>query len=112
MTSIKEHIIKYLEAEYGNKFCWGGVLARAIHEQTGTKESVVERRARELVKSGVLEAVYDQIDGKGARCVRYRVAKVEIPIRGIVDSRTEEVVFKKADELIGQAMLFSNDVEF
>ena len=65
-----------MEAEYGNKFCWGGVLARAIHDQTGTKESVVERRARELVKSGVLEAVYDQIDGKGARCVKWRVNPV------------------------------------
>lgn len=71
--SIKELIIKHLEDNYGNSFCWGGVLARAIHDQTGTKESVVERRARELVKSGILEAVYDQIDGKGAKCVRWRI---------------------------------------
>ena len=73
MNSIKTIIIKFLEAEYGNKFCWGGVLARAIHDQTGTKESVVERRARELVKSGVLESVYDQVEGKGAKCVMWRI---------------------------------------
>jgi len=53
MTKIE--IIKYLKAEYGDKFCFGGKLARAIHELTGTKESVVEKRARELVESGLLE---------------------------------------------------------
>lgn len=78
MNSIKSLIIQFLEANYGNKFCWGGVLARAIHDQTGTKESVVERRARELVKSGVLEAVYDQVEGKGAKCVRWRVVSEPI----------------------------------
>ena len=76
--STKQLIIKYLEAEYGNKFCWGGVLARAIHDQTGTKESVVERRARELVKSGVLEAIYEQPEGKGAKCVRWRIKPPEV----------------------------------
>lgn len=77
-TTIKQIIIKYLEENYGDKWCFGGALARAIHDITGTKESVVERRARELVQSGVLEKQLVQVDGEGPRVVMYSLHK-EIP---------------------------------
>ena len=76
MTSIKQIIIQHLEAEYRKSFAWGGVLARAIHDLTGTKEAIVERRCRELVKSGLLEAIYEKVNGEGHSCVRYRIAKI------------------------------------
>lgn len=71
MNSIKKCIVQFLE-EDGN-FVWGGALARAIHDLTGHKEAIVERRARELVREGILEAIYEQVEGKGPRCVKYKV---------------------------------------
>ena len=71
MNSIKKCIVQFLEEDGG--FVWGGVLARAIHDLTGHKEAIVERRARELVREEVLEATYEQVEGKGPKCVKYKV---------------------------------------
>ena len=71
MTKID--IIKHLEDNYGKDWIFGGRLAREIHELTGTKESVVERRCRELENAGILEKQLVQIEGQGARVVQYRI---------------------------------------
>ena len=71
MTKID--IIKYLEENYGDVWTYGGKLAREVRELTGTKESVVERRCRELVNENVLEKKLVQIDGVGPRVVMYRI---------------------------------------
>jgi hypothetical protein len=39
----------------------------------------VSRRCRELVKEGKLEVAYEQVSGKGPRCVMY---KIKIPTNG------------------------------
>ena len=83
------HIIKYLEENYGNKWCWAGVLARAIHDLTGTKESVVERKARYLVREGILEKELAQVEGKGPMCVKYKILP---PV-----ALTEEVMFNQTE---------------
>ena len=69
----KTEIIKHLEENYGKSWIYGGKLAREIRELTGTKESVVERRCRELVNDGILEKQLVQIDGVGAKVVQYRI---------------------------------------
>ena len=61
--------------------------------------SETSKRCRELRKQGKLRS---EKEGKFERFYL-----VEAPI-----VKEEQVVFKKADELIGQAMLFSDDVEF
>ena len=93
MESTKALIIKELEAN--GDWIFSGKLARIIHEITGTKESVVERKARELRKAGVLEVVYEQVEDQGPKCAKYRIAQVEVPIKGIVDSKTERVIYQK-----------------
>ena len=95
MESTKALVIKKLE-ESGD-WIFSGKLARIIHELTGTKESVVERRARELVRAGVIERELVQVEGTGPRVVRLRIPKVEIPIIGIVDSKTEQIVFNQPE---------------
>ena len=74
----KTEIIKHLEANYGKSWIYGGKLAREVRELTGTKESVVERRCRELVNEGILEKQLVQIDGVGARVVQYLVVKEDL----------------------------------
>lgn len=69
----KVDIIKYLEENYGDVWTYGGKLAREVRELTGTKESVVERRCRELVNENVLEKKLVQIDGVGPKVVMYRI---------------------------------------
>src|SRR3990167_925757 len=76
-STTKQEIIIYLEQFHGKSFCYGGKLARDVHGITGTKESVVERRCRELVFAGILEKQLVQIDGVGARVVRYRLKPQE-----------------------------------
>ncbi len=76
--TIKHDIIKYLEGH--GHFVYGGSIARNIHELRGCKESVVERRCRELAEEGVLEKAYEQVDGKGPRVVMYRLAPEKEPI--------------------------------
>jgi hypothetical protein len=77
MTSIKTIIIKHLEEEYGNNWCWAGKIDDYIRNLIGSKASNVSRRCRELVKSGILDVCYEQVDGKGPRCAKYRVKEVE-----------------------------------
>src|SRR3990167_7362385 len=76
-STTKKEIIIYLEQFHGKSFCYGGKLARDVHGITGTKESVVERRCRELVFAGILEKQLVQIDGQGPRVVQYRVKPLE-----------------------------------
>jgi predicted transcriptional regulator len=38
------------------------------------KESVIKRRTRELYKSGIIDRDYEQVEGRGPRCVRYKLA--------------------------------------
>ena len=90
MESTKILIIKELEAN-GN-WIFSGKLARIIHEITGTKESVVERRARELVRAGVIERELVQIEGTGPRVVRYRIIKILPQV-----ALTEQVVFNQPE---------------
>ena len=73
MNSIKQIIIRYLEAEYGDKWCWAGKIDDHIRNSLGSKTSNVSRRCRELVKSNLLEVCYEQVDGKGPKCCKYRV---------------------------------------
>ena len=109
--TIKKIIVQHYEGI--GDWAFAGKVAREIAYKEILKESNVERRMRELVKSGTLERRLVDVEGVANKVVQYRIAKVEVPIKGIVDSKTEQVVFKKADELIGQAMLFSDaDVEF
>ena len=75
MTKLQ--IIKHLEENYGKSWIYGGKLAREVRELTGTKESVVERRCRELVNENVLEKQLIQIDGVGPKVVMYRVVDVK-----------------------------------
>ena len=77
-STIKISVIKYLEANHGKNWCWAGTISRAIHEETGHKESVIERHGlRKLREEGILEVDYAQVDGSGPRCSRYRVKPLE-----------------------------------
>ena len=69
MHTIKDTILENLSYEH---YVWGGKVARTVHEITGAKESVVERRCRELVEEGKIEVEYEQVEGKGPHCVMYR----------------------------------------
>ena len=75
--TIKSDIVHYLEEQGG--WIFGGVLGRTLRELTGHKESIIERRARELVNEGKILNSYEQIEGKGPRCVKYRIAP-EMPL--------------------------------
>ncbi len=68
--TIKTEILAYLTREGPS---WGGTVCRDIHNLTGTKESVVERRCRELVNEGRLEKCYAKVNGKGLNCIRLRI---------------------------------------
>lgn len=68
--TIKQHVLDYLSKEGAS---WGGVVCRAVHDITGTKESVVERRCRELVNEGRLEKCYARVNGRGPNCIRLRL---------------------------------------
>ena len=70
-NSTRYEIVKYLETEHNNSFVFAGTIARKIHEMTGTKESQVERRLREMTNDGVLEKIYSSVNGKG-RFVCYK----------------------------------------
>ena len=94
----KSDIIKHLEANYGKSWIYGGKLAREVRELTGTKESVVERRCRELVNEGILEKQLVQIDGVGARVVQYRVVKEDFwgssladALKPVIDARNQRL---------------------
>ena len=70
-NSIKQIIIQYLEEQGG--YVWAGKIDDYIRSVKGSKASNVSRRCRELEKSGVLEVVYEQVDGKGPKCAKYRL---------------------------------------
>ena len=74
MDSIKEQIIKYLEAQ--GKWCWGGQIDDFIRDQNGSKTSNVSRRCRELENAGVIEKELTQVEGAGPKCVRYRIKEL------------------------------------
>jgi predicted transcriptional regulator len=71
--SIKTCILAYLHAS--PSWVWAGTLAREVGRENKTKESVVERRARELHEAGLVDSEYVQVEGVGPRCVRYRLHK-------------------------------------
>lgn len=71
--SIKYEIVKELEQH--NDYVFGGTLARELGYRLKHKESVIERRARELVNEGVIEKTFTQVDGKGPHVVQYRIKK-------------------------------------
>src|SRR3990167_9852265 len=95
MTKID--IIKHLEDNYGKDWVFGGRLAREVHELTGTKESVVERRCRELENAGILEKQLVQVEGQGARVVQYRIQENPLIEADLVISPPEERIPTKAD---------------
>ncbi len=74
--SINSNIIRYLE---GRDFTFEGSVARAVHDVLGTKEDCISRRLREMYNAGLLEKTYEQIDGKGPRCVLYRLSEYIAP---------------------------------
>ena len=61
-NSIKWHILQYLE---GKDWIFGGILCRAIHEICGSKEGVIEKKARELAIDGKLERHYVKETSEG-----------------------------------------------
>ncbi len=72
--SIKQLIIHYLEERVPRgSYEWAGKIDDYIRSQMGSKASNVSRRCRELEKSGVLEVAYEQVDGKGPKCAKYRL---------------------------------------
>lgn len=75
--TIISNILWYLEHK---DFLFAGTIARRIHEITGAKESVIERRLRELHEDEKLERQYVQVDGKGPHVVQY---KMKTAIRGL-----------------------------
>lgn len=79
--SIKENIIQFLEQNYGDKWCFAGKIDDYIRDLKGSKASNVSRRCRELVKSGVLEVIYEQVEGKGPKCAKYRVVNNMVEIK-------------------------------
>ena len=99
MNSIKQIIIKYLEAEYGDKWCWAGKIDDYIRNTLGSKASNVSWRCRELVKSDMLEVCYEQVDGKGPKCARYRI-KERILAEGYIENGMTDWVITKQEQLI------------
>lgn len=69
--SIKHCILAYLHAS--PSWVWAGTLAREVGRENKTKESVVERRARELHEAGLVDREYAQVNGEGPKCVRYKL---------------------------------------
>jgi len=76
--TVAEEILSYLEG--CNQCVWGGQLAREIASRCKCKESVVERRARELVADEKINATYDQVNGKGPMCVKYHCV-IKSPVK-------------------------------
>ena len=72
--TAKQIIIQYLEEQGG--YVWAGNIDDYIRSVKGSKASNVSRRCRELEKSGVLEVVYEQVDGKGPKCAKYCVIEL------------------------------------
>lgn len=72
--TTKDTILRFLKDTYGHEGEWAGVISRRVHEITGTKESIVERRMRELVNEGKLDVCYKKISEMGPRCARYRIS--------------------------------------
>lgn len=74
MNTIKQAIVSYLEGLNGLSE-WGGTLAREIAYRTKHKESVVERRCRELAEEGRIKVTRERVNGKGPLCVKYSVPR-------------------------------------
>lgn len=105
-ATIKKQILLLLEvrriAHCDDTYIWAGPLARAIHEATGAKESIIERRCRELEEDGFIEKVKEQVDGKGPWCVKYR-AKIE-PAYSSYKPEVQKVIDAKKDPPQGLAL--------
>lgn len=82
--TTKQLIIQKLEEDGG--WVWAGKLAREIHEITLQKESVIERRCRELVELNFIEKELAQVGGEGPRCVRYKIIR-QVPIKSFIPSK-------------------------
>lgn len=92
MESDKTLIIKYLEGQGG--WVFGGVIEDYMRAEFGTKGGTTSKRLRELTwgDSPILEKDLIQVNGEGPQVVRYRIVRIQIPVRG-VDSKSEEVKF-------------------
>ena len=69
LNSIKKQIVQFLEES--GEFVWAGKIDDFVRGTFGSKASNVSRRCRELVQVGILEVVYEQVEGKGPRCTKY-----------------------------------------
>ena len=85
--SCRAETIKYLEANEG--FQWAGSISRAVHELTGQKESIIERRLREYENEGLLIKTYEQVNGQGPKCVLYRLKPTPKPATGALTLSTQ-----------------------
>lgn len=105
MNSIKQIIIKFLEADGG--WVFAGKIEDYIRSELGAKASNASRRCRELEKSGILEKSLVQIDGKGPRVVRYRIIREpRVLASGYIDNEMENwVINKGVDKSYGQDTL-------
>ncbi len=101
--STNYEVTKYLD---GKDFIFGGQIARDIHFLTNTKESVVERRCRELADPSwckkhlgkdetVLIKTYSRVNGKGPECVMYKLRDAQP-----VPSPTYNKVFKNGEWIV------------
>ncbi len=70
LQSVSGSILEFLK---GKDYVFGGVIDDYIRSRFGHKASNCGRRCRELVQDGLLEATYEQINGKGPRVVKYRL---------------------------------------
>lgn len=67
--SVSTAILDFLE---GKDWTWGGIVEDYIRAKFGHKASTASRECRRLVTEGKIEVVREQVNGKGAHCVKYR----------------------------------------
>ena len=73
--SIKQAIIRYIEAEGGWQYA--GKIEDHIRSLMGSKASNASRRMRELEVAGILEKQLVQINNEGPRVVQYKLVDVK-----------------------------------
>ena len=74
--TIPQQIIRYLEE---NGESWSGPMCRTVHDQSGHKEGIIERRAREMSAIGKIIPVKAQVNGEGPWCVKYKLPPMQKP---------------------------------
>ena len=93
-NTIPQQIIQYLEE---NGESWSGAMCRAVHDQSGHKEGVIERRAREMSVASKIISVKAQVNGEGPWCVKYRIKPMQNPDNSMHD-RPEVALQKLINE--------------